>query len=77
MSADENTPAFCFVVCDLAPKIIEFCNLYSLTRSPDKESFYGFHPNFKIYFEIISFNKVLKDSKQRNKIFFRKLGIDE
>lgn len=76
VSADENTPAFCFVVCDLTPKIIEFCELYNLTRSPDKESFYGFHSNFKIYFEVISFNKVLKDSKQRNKIFFRKLGIE-
>lgn len=76
VSADENTPAFCFVVCDLTPKIIEFCELYNLTRSPDKESFYGFHSNFKIYFEVISFNKVLKDSKQRNKVFFRKLGIE-
>lgn len=76
VSADDNTPAFCFVVCDLTPKIVEFCELYNLTRSPDKESFYGFHSNFKIYFEVISFNKVLKDSKQRNKIFFRKLGIE-
>ncbi len=76
VSADENTPAFCFVVCDLTPKIIEFCELYNLTRSPDKESFYGFHSNFKIYFEVISFKKVLKDSKQRNKVFFRKLGIE-
>lgn len=76
VSADENTPAFCFVICDLTPKIIEFCELYNLTRSPDKESFYGFHPNYKIYFEVISFKKVLKDSKQRNKVFFRKLGIE-
>lgn len=76
VSADENTPAFCFVICDLTPKIIEFCELYNLTRSPDKESYYGFHPNFKIYFEVISFKKVLKDSKQRNKVFFRKLGIE-
>ena len=76
VSADENTPAFCFVVCDLTPKIVEFCELYNLTRSPDKESFYGFHSNFKIYFEVISFKKVLKDSKQRNKVFFRKLGIE-
>lgn len=75
--ADENTPAYGFIVCDLTPKVIEFCEAYQLTRSPDKESFYGFHSTFKIYFEVISFNKILKDSKQRNKIFFRKLGVDE
>jgi hypothetical protein len=74
--ADENTPAYCFVICDLVPRIKEFCNLYGLTLSPDKQSYYGFHPNFRIYFEVISFEKVLKDSQQRNKVFFRKLGID-
>jgi hypothetical protein len=75
--ADENTPAYCFVICDLTPKVIEFCEAYQLTLSPDKESYFGFHSTFKIYFEVISFNKVLKDSKQRNKVFFRKLGIED
>lgn len=77
IAADENTPAYCFVVCDLTPKIKEFCDAYQLTLSPDKESYYGFHATYKIYFEVISFNKVLKDSMQRNKVFFRKLGLDE
>lgn len=75
--ADDNTPAYGFVICDLTPKIIEFCEAYQLTLSPDKESYFGFHSTFKIYFEVISFNKVLKDSKQRNKVFFRKLGIED
>lgn len=74
--ADENTPAYCFIICDLAPRILEFCKLFGLTLSPDKGSFYGFHANYKIYFEVISFDKVLKDSTQRNKVFFRKLGIE-
>lgn len=77
IAADENTPAYCFVVCDLTPKIKEFCDAYQLTLSPDKESYYGFHSTFKIYFEVISFNKVLRDSMQRNKVFFRKLGLDD
>lgn len=76
VSADENTPAYCFVVCDLTPKIKEFCDAYQLTLSPDKLSYYGFHSTYKIYFEVISFDKILKDSKQRNKVFFRKLGIE-
>ncbi len=76
VTADSNTPAYCFVICDLTPRIIEFCDAYQLTRSPDKESFYGFHSTFKIYFEVISFNKLLKDAAQRNKVFFRKLGIE-
>ena len=77
VSADDNTPAYGFIVCDLTPKIREFCDAYQLTQSPDKQSYYGFHATFKIYFEVISFDKILKDSKQRNKVFFRKLGIEE
>ncbi len=76
INADDNTPAYCFVVCDLAPKIKAFCDLYGLTISPDKQSYYGFHAKFRIYYEVISFEKVLKDSQQRNKVFFRKLGIE-
>lgn len=76
VNADSNTPAYCFIVCDLAPRVKEFCDLYGLTVSPDKQSYYGFHPKFRIYYEVLSFEKVLKDSKQRNKVFFRKLGID-
>lgn len=77
VSADINTPAYGFIICDLTPKIREFCDAYQLTQSPDKQSYYGFHATFGIYFEVISFDKVLKDSQQRNKVFFRKLGIEE
>ena len=74
--ANEHTPAYCFIVCDVTEKIREFCKLYQLTMSPDGDAYYGFHSTYQIYFEVMSFDKVVRDSEQRNKVFFRKLGIE-
>ena len=71
----ENTPAFGFLVCDLTDQIKSFCEEYSLTKSPDNKGYFGFHSNYKIYFEVISFDKLVDDSELRNRIFFKKLGI--
>lgn len=73
--ANLNTPAYGFVVCDLTPKIKEFCNDAQLILSSDQQAYYGYHSTYKIYFEVISFDKLIKDSDLRNRIFFKKLGI--
>ncbi len=40
---------------------------------PDKEGCFRYHINHKAYIEVISYNKLLRDSMQRNKILFDKL----
>lgn len=70
-----NTPAFGYLICDITPKIDEFCQDFGLSKSPDNQGYFGFHPNHKIYFEVMSFDKLLTDSELRNKIFFKKLGL--
>lgn len=76
IQANAQTPAYGFIVCDITPKIISFCKDNSLNKNPDGEGYLGFHPGYNIYFEVISFNKMLRDATQRNKIFFKKLGIE-
>ncbi len=71
-----STPVNAFIVCDLEKKIHEFARNHSLTISADNEGYFGYHPGFKMYIEIISFKKLLKDATLRNKIFFKKLQID-
>lgn len=73
--ANANTPAYGYLACDITPKIDAFCKAFSLTKSPDGQGYFGFHTGYRIYFEVVSFDKIVKDSKQRNKIFFKKLGI--
>ena len=47
----------------------------SFTQTPDGQGFFGFNKNYNAYFEIIGFNKLLNDSKQRNQILFDKLQL--
>lgn len=76
IKVNDSTPVFAYVVCDLVDKIKEFARNHSLTVSPDKEGYFGFHPGFNMYVEILSFKKLMKDASMRNKIFFRKLNLE-
>ena len=72
----ENTPFYGFVVCDITPKVKNW-----LTREkdfkpmPDRLGWFQWLGNINLYVEVNSWDKVLKDAKMRNKIFFQKLGI--
>lgn len=70
-----NTPAYCFLICDITPKIKEFCNDNQLVRGPDNQGYFGYHTGYKMYVQVISYEKLVADADMRNKIFFRKLGL--
>lgn len=76
IKVNEYTPVYAYVVCDLVDKIHDFARQHQLTISPDKEGYFGFHTGYKMYIEIFSFKKLLKDATLRNKIFFKKLQIE-
>lgn len=71
-----NTPVYLYIVCDIVPKIREFATLSNLTVSPDDEGYFGFIPGYNAYVEIMSFKKLVEDAKMRNKVFFKKLGLE-
>ena len=68
-------PAYCYVISDLTPSLIKICEDNDFTRTYDNLGFFGYKTNAHIYFEIISFDQLLKAAKERNAAFFDKLGI--
>jgi hypothetical protein len=44
-----------------------------LNVTPDGEGYFGYNQNYGAYIEVISYNKLLKDAKDRNKVLFDKL----
>lgn len=76
IKVSDCTPVYGYIICDITPKIQEFAKNASLTLSPDKEGYFGYHVGYKMYMEIISFKKLLSDARLRNKIFFKKLNIE-
>ena len=76
MEITENTPAYGYIICDLTPKVANWLlKIKSFTPMPDGLGWFSWASGMKLYIEVISWDKVLKDAKMRNKIFFKKLGI--
>ncbi|MCJ0894101.1 hypothetical protein [Rhodococcus sp. ARC_M5] len=71
----EEAPAFCYIIADLTPKMIDRCELASLRPAQDGLSYFGFNDARRVYIEVISFDGLVNGASQRNRAFFDKLGL--
>lgn len=72
----ENTPAYGYIVCDITHRIIDWLTLEkSFTPMSDGLGWFSWAQGPKLYIEVISWDKIIKDAVIRNKVFFKKLGI--
>lgn len=72
----DNTPFYGYLVCDLTPKVESWLEREKdFKPMPDRLGWFQWMGNINLYVEVISWDKVLKDAKMRNQIFFQKLGI--
>jgi hypothetical protein len=70
-----NIPGFCYILCDLTPSLVKRVGKYDLKLTADKMGYFGYNSNYHTYIEVISFDRLLNNAKQRNRAFFDKLGI--
>lgn len=73
--AGNGTKFYLYAVCDITPSLEKTIRFNSFKHTPDKMGYYMFNDTYNAYVEILSFDKIIKDSKKRNKILFDKLGI--
>lgn len=72
----DNTPFYGFVVCELTAKVKKWLEkVKDFKALPDGMGYFKTHGSLNLYIEVLSWEKVLKDATMRNKIFFKKLGI--
>ena len=71
----QGTPLYAYIVCDLTIRMRQFAEEQNFTVLPDNDGYFNFNKNYNLYIEIISFDKLIKDSKKRNKILFEKLNL--
>lgn len=64
---------YCYVIGDLTQSMRESAESRGLTETQDREGYFGFNPTYGAYVEVISYDKLLKDAKQRNRALFDKL----
>lgn len=70
-----HSPAFCYVIADLTPPLIEWCEAFNLTVTHDGMGYFGYNESHKAYIEVFSFDRLLNSAIERNRAFFDKLGL--
>lgn len=76
MRIGDGTPFYGYVVCDLTPKVVQWLQREKdFKPMPDRQGWFQWMGNINLYVEVISWDKVLRDARMRNAVFFKKLGI--
>lgn len=70
-----TTKFYLYAVCDLTDSLENIIEQRSFTRTPDGLGYYFFNTTFNAYVEVLSYDKIVLDAKERNRSLFDKLGI--
>ncbi|MFY0253828.1 ATP-binding protein [Chitinophaga sp. 30R24] len=71
----DKTPFYAYIICDFNQSLTKVLEDRDYTRTPDNLVFFYFHEKYNAYIEVISYQKMLKDAKSRNRVLFEKLGL--
>lgn len=72
---NSNLPFYCYIICDITPKLKDWAYMFELQDTPDMLGFFGYKRHFNAYYEVISYSKLAADAEKRNHAFFEKLGL--
>ena len=64
---------YCYVIADTTPSLKKSAARAGLVPTQDGEGYFGYNPTVGTYIEVISYDKLLKDAKQRNRTLFDNL----
>lgn len=70
-----NTPIYAYIICDMTNKLKAFADDSGYKLLPNGDGYFAFNINYNMYIEILSFDKILKDSRDRNRVLFEKLNL--
>ncbi len=70
-----SVPGFCYIIADLTESLVGRCEMHSLQMTSDGLGYFGYHNTYNTYIEVYSYDRLIKESKERNRAFFDKLGL--
>lgn len=73
IDGNDSIRFFCYILCDINDKIKKYAKQKDFKSTPDGLGYYYYLSNYNAYIEIMPYNKMIQDSKKRNKILFDKL----
>lgn len=76
INASRDTRFYLYAICDITSTLIDIMEERDYNEMPDGKGYYGFNQKLNSYIEVLSFDKIYLDAMKRNKILFRKLGVE-
>lgn len=71
----ENTPCFAYIICQITSKLKSLCQRRDFLQTYDNMGYFKYHSGLNAYIEVMSFQKIAKEAKNRNRIFMKKIGL--
>lgn len=75
IKANENTKFYLYAVCDVTPKLYRILRQRGFNATPDGMGYFLNNSTYNAYVEVLPFDKMINDSKKRNRVLFEKLGL--
>jgi len=73
--AKNTTRFYLYDVCDITTTLEKVIKQFDFIFTPNKIGYYKMNETYNTYVEILPFDKMINDSKKRNRILFEKLGL--
>ncbi|MCG2734913.1 MAG: hypothetical protein L6282_00825 [Candidatus Methanoperedenaceae archaeon] len=75
LEVNETTRFYCYIICDITEPIIKYARYQNFAKLKGERGYYQYNKEMNAHIEIIAFDKLLVDVKQRHKAFFDKMGV--
>ena len=76
-SIGATTPFFCYLVCDITPRLKNILDDYSINQElPGGRGYFGYNKSRCAYVEVLQYDQIVKDARLRHEAFFKELGIN-
>lgn len=72
---DESTPFYCYYICDLTSSVEEALRRDDFEKAFDNAGYVKYHKQMRAMLEVISYDKLIRDSSRRNQALFDDLNL--
>ena len=72
---NDNIPFYAYIILDNNNSLKQVMDDKDFKKTPDSMGYFRFHDIYNAYIEVITYPKLLKDARMRNRILFDKLGL--
>lgn len=71
----DGTHYYGYVIANLTPKMRDLAEFHNFTPMPDNLGYFHWQQKYRVYCEVLDYDKIIQDAKKRNEVFFDKFSL--